>query len=157
MVFLAKNIGGTLKNEPDDESLRGAWLAPSEIPTLRLRDEEGIDWIGAVETRRGDGAACAGLAGWRPFDATDPSVATVYHVYDDQRMQRVRVPDAQSIENRLRVTGPFEALDRRVHRQLDFVRQRLRTNEGITATVPPGDSQALIRPIFDSAVLYLSV
>jgi len=53
MVFLGKVVGGSLKSTPDDESIRAAWFRPGEIPNLRLRDAEVIEWINVAESLRG--------------------------------------------------------------------------------------------------------
>jgi len=49
MVFLGKMVGGSLKTTPDKESLRAAWFRPDELPSLRLRDDEVIEWIHIAE------------------------------------------------------------------------------------------------------------
>jgi phosphatase NudJ len=48
-VFLAKAVGGQLKTQADDESLRAAWFRLNEIDTLTLRHPEVKEWIQAAE------------------------------------------------------------------------------------------------------------
>ena len=53
LVFLGKAIGGQLKSQADDESLRAAWFRLAEIDALPLRHPEVKDWIHAAERLRG--------------------------------------------------------------------------------------------------------
>ena len=52
-VFLGKMVGGSLKTVPDDESVRAAWLHKADVPQLRLRDGEVIEWIAIAEKFHG--------------------------------------------------------------------------------------------------------
>ena len=38
---------------PDNESIRADWFHPDELPNLRLRDGEVIEWIRIAEKLRG--------------------------------------------------------------------------------------------------------
>lgn len=52
LVFLGRAIGGQLKSQADDESLRAGWFHLDEIDTLPLRHPEVKDWIRAAEQVR---------------------------------------------------------------------------------------------------------
>lgn len=45
LVFMGQPVGGALKSQPDDESLRADWFHPDAIAGLRLRHGEVKDWI----------------------------------------------------------------------------------------------------------------
>jgi len=55
-VFLGKAVGGQLKSQADDESLRAGWFRLTEIDTLSLRHPEAKEWIRAAQRLR-DGPA----------------------------------------------------------------------------------------------------
>jgi ADP-ribose pyrophosphatase YjhB (NUDIX family) len=52
LVFLGRVIGGQLKAQADDESVRAVWFRLTEIEALPLRHPEVRDWIYAAERVR---------------------------------------------------------------------------------------------------------
>lgn len=53
VVFLARPVGGSLKQQEDAESVRAKWFEPAEIAGLRLRSPEVTDWVDAAERHAG--------------------------------------------------------------------------------------------------------